>query len=82
MGVSREVVEEALTGLDEDENAYRAASKLSRRLDNISNDNFRNKLNAYLRRRGFSSEAIKRTIERCWRELSDPAYGHIQGDSY
>lgn len=82
MGVARGVVEEALTGLDEEENAYRAASKLFRRLVHASNDDFRNKLSTYLSRRGFSSEAVSTTIERCWGELSDPAYGNIQGDSH
>ena len=82
MGVGSGVVEEVLAGLDEGANAYRAAGKLVRRLAPADYDIFRSKLRAYLSRRGFSSESVSSTIERCWGELSDPTYGHIQGDSY
>ena len=82
MGVSREVVDEALEGLDEEEGAYLAASRMVRRLDQADYGTFRKKLAAYLRRRGFSHEAVGRTIQRLWQELSDSAYGHIEGDAH
>ena len=82
MGVSREVVEEALEGLDEDEGAYRAACGMLRRLRQTEYDPFRKKLGAYLRRRGFGPETVSRTVRRVWQELSDPAYGHKEASNY
>ena len=83
MGVSREVAEEALDGVDEGENAYRAASRVLRRLGQLDYDTFRKKLAAHLRRQGFSPETVRVTVRRLWQELSaDPAYGHKDGHAY
>lgn len=82
MGVSREVVEEALNGLDEEENAYRASCGFLRRLGGADYGTFRRKLVAYLHRRGFGSEAVKCTVQRLWQELSDPAYSHIGAEGH
>ncbi len=67
-GVSQEVITEVLDGIDEDESAYRAAKKKERSLQREDYDGFRRKLGSSLRRRGFSYEVIKRTVERIWRE--------------
>jgi regulatory protein len=67
-GVSQEVITEVLEGLDEEESAYRAAKKKERSLQREDYDGFRRKLGSSLRRRGFSYEVIKRTVERIWRE--------------
>ena len=82
MGVSREVVEEALDGLDEEENAYRASCGLLRRLSGTDYDTFRRTLVAYLRRRGFGYEVVRSAVQRLWQELSDPAYSHIEADGH
>ena len=78
-GVPREVAEEAVAGLDEEGGAYRAASALAGRLPRADFLTFRNKLAAYLRRRGFAFEVVRATVSRLWEELSDPADGHIEG---
>ena len=75
-GVAREVVEDALDGMDEDKNAWRAACGTLGRLGQADYDTFRKKLVAYLRRRGFGAGTIMGTVERLWRELSHSAYRH------
>lgn len=67
-GVSQEVITEVLEGIEEEESAYRAAKKKERSLQKEDYDNFKRKLGSLLRRRGFSYEVIKRTVERIWRE--------------
>ena len=81
LGVSGEVVEEALEGLDEQENAYRAASGTLRRLRTADYDTFSRKLGGHLRRRGFRGEIVKGAVERLWSELSDTVNGDIEGDA-
>ena len=82
LGVSREVVEEALEGLDEEESAYQAASRTLASLRRLDYHTFRKRMFAYLRRRGFGSEVATRTILRLRRELSDPAYSSIEGRAH
>lgn len=82
MGVSREVVSEALEGIDEDDNAFRAASRVSRKLPRADYDTFRKRLVPYLRRRGFNHEVTNRAVRRLWRELADPIDGGIEGDEH
>ena len=79
MGVSREVVDQSLEGLDEEEAAYHAAKGLVRRTTQPDYPTFRKKLFAHLRRRGFGGEAIRATIQRMWQELPDPADSQIEG---
>jgi regulatory protein len=67
-GVSREVINEVLEGIDEEESAYRAARKKERSLQQDDYDSFRRKLGSSLKRRGFSYEVADRTVERIWRE--------------
>ena len=77
MGVSREVVEGALNGLDEEAMAYRAASEMLRRLGQADRGILRKKLAASLRRRGFDAGVARGAIERLWEELPDPADSHV-----
>ena len=67
-GVSRETIDDALVNISDDENAYRAGLKYSRRLGQADFVNFRRKLWAYLQRRGFSSAISRRTVARLWQE--------------
>ena len=70
-------MEDALCGLDEEENAHRAVSGLVRKMGQADYHTFREKLVGYLRRRGFNPQAVRATVERSWTELTDPAYSHI-----
>ena len=81
-GVAREVVEDALEGMDEDKNAWHAAYGTLGRLGEANYDTFRIKLAAYLRRRGFGAETIRGTVQRLWRELSDSADRHEERSAH
>ena len=81
MGVEREVVEETLDGVDDEDGAYRAAQKVVRRLEGVDYNSFRKKVGGYLQRRGFSFSAVKGAVERTWRELADPVNGDEHGDA-
>jgi regulatory protein len=67
-GVDPEIIDDALDGINDDENAYRAAQRRMRALVKEDYENFRRKMGAFLRRRGFGYEVIKHTTERIWQE--------------
>jgi regulatory protein len=67
-GIDPDVVAEALDGVDEGAAAYRAAQKKAARLATLDHDDFRTKLSAALRRRGFSYEVTEHTVNRLWQE--------------
>jgi regulatory protein len=68
-GLSEETIAQALTDLDEQESAYRIALRRGRRLAHLDQLSFRQKLGAYLLRRGFPYEVVNLTVERAWQEL-------------
>jgi regulatory protein len=67
-GIDADVVAEALDGVDEEAAAYRAAQKKAARLATVDHDDFRTRLSAVLRRRGFSYEVTEHTVNRLWQE--------------
>ena len=79
-GVSREVAEEALCGLDEEEGAYQAGRSVLRKLREVDYAIFRKVLRAHLGRRSFRWGAIDAAVNRLWNELSDPGYGQVERD--
>ncbi len=68
-GVDAETATTTVEGLDDDEAAYRAASKRLKSLKGDDYDVFRRRLGGFLTRRGFSYDVVRRTLERCWREV-------------
>ena len=78
-GVPREVVEQALDGLDEDGGAYRVASRLADKGSRTDLGTLERRLNAHLRRRGFGASAVRGAVERVLQELSDPDYRDVEG---
>lgn len=70
-GVTRAVINGAVSELDDSESAYRAALGRASRLSLADRKNFDNRLGSYLRRRGFNYDVINSTIEKIWRELKD-----------
>lgn len=68
-GIDRELIDEVLDGIDDEESAYRAAQKRGRTLAKEDYETFRRKLGAFLRRRGFSYGVVNHTTERLWQEL-------------
>ena len=80
-GVDRETVSQALEGLDEEEGAFRAGLKLLPRIASLEYRDFRNRMGAYLQRRGFRMGAVNSATRRLWQELADAGHGHVDGDS-
>ena len=68
MGVGNGVIEQAVAGIDDEENAYKAALQKTRHSAPADYQSFRRRLGDYLRRRGFNYEVISRTVERVWQE--------------
>jgi len=68
-GLSEETIAQALADLDEEESAYRAALQRGRKLARLDQTSFRQKLSAYLLRRGFPYGVVTPTVERAWQEL-------------
>jgi regulatory protein len=72
-GVSSGTVEAAVDGVDDAENAYRAAARLAERLRDESREVFRRRVWAYLQRRGFGYSAVRSAASRLWDETRDGA---------
>ena len=68
MGVMNDVIEQVVVGMDDEENAYRAALQKARRWAPADYQSFRRRLGDYLRRRGFKYEVINHTVEKIWQE--------------
>ena len=79
MGVARDVVDEALEGYDEEDNAHRAAAREAGKLLGLDYDAFRRKLSDRLARRGFSRGITMRIVDDLWRELPHPDDGRVDG---
>ncbi len=81
LGVSPEVADGALEGFDDAVNAYRAGQRVARRLAGRDGD-FRQRMVAHLRRRGFGYTLANQTAARLWAELADPLHGddHAEED--
>lgn len=69
-GIEADVAAEATAELDDPDAAYRVASRRLRSLAGCDYQTFRNRLGAWLQRRGFGWDVAQRTIERCWGELA------------
>ena len=67
-GVTNEVIEQVVAGMDDGENAYRAALQKARHGAPTDYQSFRRRLGDYLRRRGFNYEVIGHTVEKVWQE--------------
>lgn len=71
-GVADDVIQSALDGtVDEDELAYQAAVRKARRWADLEYAAFRERLSAYLLRRGFSYGTISDLVQRVWSDLQD-----------
>ena len=79
LGVAKEVVDEALEGLDEGAGAYQAARKIALKMDPSDQPAFKKRLVGHLRRRGFRFDAIEGAVRKTWEELTDTFDGRIEG---
>lgn len=69
-GVAPEVIETAVSTLDDAVSAYRAALKKAHLLKSEDYDTFERKLSGYLGRRGYNYEVIRQTVKTLWQEKS------------
>ncbi|MCH7786140.1 MAG: regulatory protein RecX [Chloroflexi bacterium] len=70
-GVAKDVAEDAVRDVDDQDSAYRAGLKLARRLEQADLNVFRRKMWGYLHRRGFGGSVARRTVARLWDELQE-----------
>jgi regulatory protein len=70
-GVADNVIEQVVSNIDDEENAYRAALRKARSLPRSDYQGFRRQLGESLRRRGFSYEVINSTVERLWQDQGE-----------
>ncbi len=69
-GVSDEVIDATMEGFDSESAAYRAASKYASRQAGSDRTAFDRRVGAYLYRRSFHPEVIRKTLRRLHEELS------------
>lgn len=69
-GVAADIVEDATESLDDAAAAYQAALKRGDRLRNLPYPEFRQKLGAFLQRRGFGYGVSNRAIASVWAEFT------------
>lgn len=70
-GLDEHVIQEALDEVDEEAAAYAAARPRAQRLRDLDSRSFRQKLIAYLTRRGFSYEIANTVVRHLWEELQN-----------
>lgn len=81
LGVEPEVIQAALEGYDAEGQAYRTGRGPALRLAGSDYRDFRQRLWAYLRRRGFDQAAIDEAVKRLWRDLPDFLNGGVNANS-
>lgn len=74
-GVPEDIIAQALGSLDSESSAYRAGAAYSRRLSNLDQRTFRQKLGNHLLRRGFQHDVVWPVVDRLWREQRDDTEG-------
>lgn len=73
-GIDAALADRAASAVDDDDAAYRLASRRLRGLAGLDYDAFRSRLGGYLQRRGFGWETCRATVERCWRERGEGVF--------
>jgi len=68
LGVSSQIIEQSLQDIDENGLAYRAGLKQARKYQHLDWQLFRQKMYAFLGRRGFSYEVSSPVVARLWAE--------------
>jgi regulatory protein len=68
-GLEADIIEKAISTIDEKDNAYRAAQNRARRLEGLDHVAFRLRMGQYLGRRGFNYAIIKEITQQVWKEM-------------
>lgn len=72
-GVKREIVEQALSGLDETDSARRAVEKKSHQWEHLPRDEFFSKVHRFLQNRGFNYAVAAEISEELWQSVGSEA---------
>ncbi len=75
-GITPQVIEESLEDTNDEEAAYLVARKQSRRYQALEWTEFRQRMYAFLVRRGFRYEVCAPVIQRVWEEHTQPDQGN------
>ena len=67
-GIAPHIIAQVAQGIDEEASAYRAGQKKVRALASSDYEGFHRRLGAFLKRRGFSYEVARRTVNQLWQE--------------
>lgn len=70
-GVADDVITTALSEINEDDSAYRAALERAHRIPHTDKQVFAKRLGSFLARRGFTYNVVRETVDRLWDELSE-----------
>ncbi|MFN8457571.1 MAG: RecX family transcriptional regulator [Anaerolineae bacterium] len=73
-GLESDLIDEALTGLDEEESAWAAAESKLPRWRTLDEPAFKQKVMAFLNRRGFTYEVASQTAQRAWNSLDSAEF--------
>ena len=65
-GVSKQIAEEVIQSVDDNENALSAANKKTRSISHLPKDQFIRKLMGHLLRKGFSRDIVRKTTNAAW----------------
>jgi regulatory protein len=65
-GISREIIDEAVSGVDETAAARKAAQKKAQNWNHLPRETFFSKMNGFLQRRGFNYAITKTVTEELW----------------
>lgn len=70
-GVARAVIDRVVQDVDETDAARKAADRRAHRWSTLPEEEFYEKMVAYLRRRGFNYRIAKKTTEQVWRDVQE-----------
>jgi regulatory protein len=70
-GINNDLVIQAVSDIDDNESAYRAALTRARRIAPDDYQTFRRRLGDFLKRRGFNYDVIQQTIDMLWSERGE-----------
>jgi regulatory protein len=79
-GVPDDIIAQALVSLDSESSAYHAGATYARRLSTLDQRVYRQKLGAYLLRRGFQHDDVWPVVDRLWQEQRDDTDSGQQAD--
>lgn len=70
-GIAVNIADDAVDGVDDAGNAYKAGMKKAKLLRKAGQEDFNKRLTAYLARRGFAVDIIRTTVASLWKYICD-----------